>query len=545
MRVHTEAMRSTPWEAAPNRRPVMAADGMVTSNHPAVSSAGMRVLAAGGNAADAAIAMAAMSWFVLPGQCGVGGDAFALVREPDGSVWSLGGSGFGPDGAGVDFYTSRGHTVLPLDGPLAVSVPGVIAALAALAAKSATRGLGELWADAIGAGIDGVPCSLKTRGDIASHQVALSRDPDSARTLMPGGRVPEVGQRLGNPALSKTLSRLAADPGDFYCGSLADQAVRFLHESGAPFSGEEWAECGRVEPEPSIEHQYRGCRLVETPLPTPGWMVLQQAGICDGWLQGLGWLEAEAVHVLASAAQVAFEHRRDRCSSDNDAWRDCLTPSALEIAREQIALGDVRRSMTGRPDGDTTSMVAVDGEGRAVSLIHSLAFTFGARVSLPGTGVLLNNRLGRGAYLEPGHPNELKARRRPLHTLNGWMMLSNSGELLHVGNTPGGDGQVQWNMQLISHLLDHGCDPQRAVDAPRFTVFPGSDADVLGHEPELRCEARLGEDVVERLRRRGHDVRVQPPWGADGGALIVSVDNERGCLQGAADSRQDGVALGV
>lgn len=190
-------------------------------------------------------------------------------------------------------------------------------------------------------------------------------------------------------------------------------------------------------------------------------------------------------------------------------------------------------------------MVAVDAEGRAVSLIHSLAFTFGSRVTVPGTGVILNNRLGRGAYLVPGHPGEVRPRRRPLHTLNAWIVTDAAGRLAHVGNTPGGDGQVQWNTQLLSHLLDHAADPQTAVDAPRFAVHPGSDADVIGQPEELRCESRLGPRVLDALRARGHDVRETGPWAGGGSAMVVSVDHGRGCLLGGADSRQDGVALGV
>jgi gamma-glutamyltranspeptidase/glutathione hydrolase len=180
-----------------------------------------------------------------------------------------------------------------------------------------------------------------------------------------------------------------------------------------------------------------------------------------------------------------------------------------------------------------------------VSAISSLAFTFGARISVPGTGVALNNRLGRGAYLLPGHPNALAPRRKPLHTLNAWLATDGHGRLRHVGNTPGGDGQVQWNMQLISHLADGGLDPAAAVSAPRTTVHPGSDADALGSPETLQVESRLGPDVMAALTERGHAVRDVGDWGAGGSALVISVDEERGVLAGAADPRQDGVALGV
>jgi gamma-glutamyltranspeptidase/glutathione hydrolase len=529
----------------PTRQPVLATDGMVSSSHPAISAVGWRVLADGGNAVDAALAMAGVGWLTLPGQCGLGGDAFALVREPDGRVWSVCGSGTGPDGGHAGFYSDLGFSTLPLDGALSVAVPGAVAALASLHRSGASRDLTDLWEPAAAAAERGVPCTAKTRGDVRLHADALAGDAHVAEALLPQGRLPDVGQRLVHADLARTIRQVAADPRSFYLGELAERAVSALVVGGAPFSGEEWAGMWALEPEPAVVGRYSGRLVHSTPLPTPGWMVLQQAAICDDWLAGLPWLDAEAVHVMAGAARAAFADRVGRCGSDSEAWRETLSEDEVAAARERIAFDLVPTGFVGAADGDTTSVVAVDREGRAVSLIHSLAFTFGACISIPGTGVLLNNRFGRGAYLQPGHPNEAAPGRKPLSTLNAWLVTDEAGALRHVGNTPGGDGQVQWNMQLLSHLLDHGVDPQAAVDAPRFTVYPGSDSDVLGRPEELRCESRLGEQTVERLRQRGHDVRVQGAWGGGGSALVVSVDDEHGCLLGGADSRQEGIALGV
>jgi gamma-glutamyltranspeptidase/glutathione hydrolase len=274
-------------------------------------------------------------------------------------------------------------------------------------------------------------------------------------------------------------------------------------------------------------------------------MVLQQAGLLDGLLTGLPTCGAEAVHLLALAARRAFRDRYESCGSDTDAWRALLDPAQLDRARAALDGGPASAGVGIGMAGDTTSCLAVDADGRAVSAISSLAFTYGARISVPGTGIALNNRLGRGAYLVPGHPNALARRRKPLHTLNAWVVTDREGQLRHVGNTPGGDGQVQWNMQLISHLVDGDLDPQAAVAAPRFTVHPGSDADAVGRPETLQAESRLGAATLAELRERGHQVRDVGPWGAGGSALVISVDPDRGVLAGGADPRQDGVALGV
>jgi gamma-glutamyltranspeptidase/glutathione hydrolase len=539
----TEAVR----REVPGRGPTVAARGMVASSHPVVSQAGVRVLEQGGNAVDAALAMAAMSWLVLPGQCGIGGDAFALLRRPDGTVTAFGGSGFGPDGGEPGFYRDHGLDAVPMDGPLAVAVPGAVAALAALHADSASWDLPRLWGPAADHAERGLPCTHKTRDDILERRAALSRDAGTASVFLPGGEPPRVGAPLRQPDLAVTLRRVAADPAAFYTGEIAGRAVSALVDGGAPFSGNEWAASGEPLVEDALTCRYQGATLHLTPPPTPGWMVIQQACLHDGLLAELPWLSAEAVGRAADAARLAFADRFAGCGSDNDHWRTLLEKDALDTARQRLAARDLPAPAPPPVpvDGDTTSMVAVDADGRAVSLIHSLAFTFGARRTVPGTGIVLNNRLGRGAYLIDGHPNAVRPRRRPLHTLNAWLVTGDDGALRHVGNTPGGDGQVQWNMQLISHLLDHGLDPATAVGAPRFTVHPGSDADVIGDPPELRVESRLGAGRLERLRELGHDVRVQGPWDGGGSAQIVSADASTGTLAGASDPRQDGVALGV
>jgi gamma-glutamyltranspeptidase/glutathione hydrolase len=517
---------------------------MVSSSHPAASFTGARVLAEGGNAIDATLAMAAVTWLTLPGQCGIGGDAFAIVREPDGRVWTVNGSGFGPDGGTGDFYRARGLSSVPLDGPLAVAVPGAPAALAAMHSHGATTALDELWEPAARLAENGLPCSAKTARDVRLALDGIRTDVGLAATFAARSSAADVGDRLRQPDLARTIRQLAHDPRGFYHGELAERAITALTAGGAPFSGDEWVASASVEPEPAITERYGGTTVHQTPLPSAGWMVLQQAALCDGVVGSRSWLGAEAIDRMVRAARLAFRDRFELCGSDNNGARDVLAPNRIQSQRDQLASSVSDPSAFNVLAGDTTSTVAVDADGRAVSFIHSLALTFGAKFSIPGTGVVLNNRLGRGAYLLSGHPNEVAPRRRPLHTLNAWIVTDDLNDLLHVGNTPGGDGQVQWNMQLLSHLVDHELGPHEAVSAPRFTVFPGSDAHVIGEPDELRLEATTSESIRDELRARGHHVVVQPPYGADGSAQIISRD-ERGILSGAADPRQEGVAIGV
>ncbi len=532
-------------ESGGPRTSVLATGGMVASAHPAASFVGAKVLEEGGSAIDAALAMAAMTAVVLPAQCGVGGDAFALVLEPtDRSVRAYHGSGVGPDGADLGFFAERGLDAIPVDGPLSVTVPGMVSCAAALHRAGATRSLAELWEPAARAGELGVVVTPKNAEDLRTHRALLARDGAAAAVYLPGGRPPRAGERLVQRDLAASLRRIAREPADFYTGELAERCLAALRDGGAPFSGEEWA-AQEARVLPALAGRYRGRTLHTTHLPSPGYMVLEQAAVLDGLLDGLDWLDPRAIELLARAAIDAFAERAARVGSDTEAWRALLDKDAIAAARARLAAPFSPPVAAPGAGGDTTSFVVADGAGRVVSYIHSLAFTFGARVMVPGTGILLNDRLGRGAYLAAGHPNALAPRRRPMHTLCAWIVTDDGGNPLAVGNTPGGDGQVQWNMQLLSHLLDHRASPQQAASAPRFTVVPGSDANALGVPLRVECESRIGASRLAALGRAGLPISEVGPWAAGGGAQLIAADPKTGTLAGGSDPRQEGCALGV
>jgi gamma-glutamyltranspeptidase/glutathione hydrolase len=519
--------------------------GVVTSSHPTVSTIGAQVLADGGNAVDATLAMAAVGWMALPGQCGIGGDAFALVREPDGRVWTVNGSGFGPDGGTPDFYRDRNLQAIPLTGALSVAVPGALAALRTLSSR-ASRELAELWEPAIRIAEGGLPTTEKNIADTSEHLAALVADEGARAVFLTADLRPRrIGQLVHQHDLADTLRRIAECPDDFYTGWFADRALEALRAGGAPFSGEEWALGAHTPVEEPIVGSYGDFHLSQTPPPSAGWMVLHQAAVLDGNLADLQQLNAEAIHWFTEAARASFQHRFDYCGADNEHWRTALAAEAVCRVRRGIDRRMPRAAAGISTVGDTTSTVCVDASGTAVSFIHSLAFTFGARMTVPGTGVLLNNRLGRGAYLIGGHPNEVRPRRKPMHTLNAWVLDGPDG--LHaVGNCPGGDGQVQWNMQVISHLVDHGDEPQRAVSLPRTTAWPGSDADTIGRRAVLRCESGIPEETIGTLQRWGHVVELVPVQrGGPGGSALVVTAGADGVLHAAADPRMDGVALAL
>jgi gamma-glutamyltranspeptidase/glutathione hydrolase len=260
--------------------------------------------------------------------------------------------------------------------------------------------------------------------------------------------------------------------------------------------------------------------------------------------------DAAAIHLMAEAIKLAFA---DRLGYAQDP---AFGPSPLAAllskawAARRHAEIDMRRAADDVPagamqDGDTTYLCTADARGMMVSLIQSVSSAFGSGVIAGDTGVLLNNRVGRGFSLEPGHPNLFAPGKRTMSTLNCYLVTDGDGAPVLVGGTPGGDGQPQWNLQVLVGLIEGGLDAQAAVETPRWTVWPGTDPHDRQNPLELRVETRAGEETIAQLQARGHRIRRMNAWGAGGGAQIIARDPGSGVLAAGSDPRVEGMALGV
>jgi gamma-glutamyltranspeptidase/glutathione hydrolase len=518
---------------------------MVATSHPLATEAALEVLGAGGNAVDAALAAAAVTWVVLPMMCGPGGDAFALVFDPrEGEVLGVGAGGMAPAAATPRWFEERGHRLIPLYGPLSVGVPGAVAVMEELAERYGRLAFGEHFAAALRHADRGFPVSAAVAAHFAGHAARLAGDPESSRIY---GGVQE-GSLLVQADLARSIEAIALEGARvLYRGRLGEAIAAYMREAGGLVTLEDMTE-NRVDvyDPPSID--YRGNQVYQTAPPSQGFVVLEELKILESFdLAGLPPGAEQTIHLMVEAKKLAIEDRLANAGDPRFVEWDLERLLSAEYAAKRAAMIDrsVVRPTFAVPaaEGDTTYLCVVDRDGFAVSFIHSLSAAFGAALTVPGTGILLNNRVGRGFTLEPGHPNRLAPHKRTMSTLNCYL-VAREGKPTFVGGTPGGDGQVQWNLQVLSSLLDHGSDPQEAVSAPRWTHGPTTDPWTLDAPETLTVEDRVPETTLEGLRRRGHPVKVVGPWAAGGSAQVIGIDSASGLLRGGSDPRGGGLALG-
>jgi gamma-glutamyltranspeptidase/glutathione hydrolase len=336
----------------------------------------------------------------------------------------------------------------------------------------------------------------------------------------------------------------------FYRGALAERMVAFLEKEGGPFVADDFARQQTETYEP-IRTTYKDVTVLQTNPVSQGFLMLEQLNILEGLNLGeLGLLSADRVHYLVEAKKLAFEDR-NRVAGDPELvdWDLAKLISKEHAAKRRATIDRNRASQPGRPlvaehSGDTSYFCVVDGNGMAVSFIHSLSAGFGSGVVAGDTGITLNNRAGRGFSLLEGHPNVVAPGKRTMHTLNAYMCLRNDSAWL-VGGTPGGDQQTQVNTQIVTSIVDQGLSVREAVQAPRWFSFPGTDPSTIDKDMVIRIEDRVPEATRQELEARGHVLEVLQPWGGGGAVQLIEIDQASGILRGASDPRSGGVALGL
>jgi gamma-glutamyltranspeptidase/glutathione hydrolase len=520
--------------------------GGVCAPHSAAVEAGRAILAEGGNALEAMVAMAATIAAVYPHMNHVGGDGFWLVRAPSGRVRAI--MAAGPAGANAQPELYRDHETIPPRGPLAaLTVPGAVggwmAALEAAAAGGGRLPREVLLADAIRHARAGYTVTRSQARLARENLAALAGVPGFATAFLVDGKAPPVGALLKQEKLADTLAHLAhAGLDDFYRGDVGREIAADLERLGSPVTREDLARYHATLADP-LQLTLPAGTLYNTGAPTQGVVSLMILAL----FARLGCSAQETfehVHLLVEATKPALRVR-DRAVTDPGH----LVAPLERYLEERFIAGeaekiDRRKAARWSPGadggGDTIWMCSADASGLVVSYIQSLYWEFGSGVVLPRTGVLMQNR-GASFSLEAGAPNLLAPGRLPFHTLNPALAVLNDGRTIAYG-CMGGDGQPQTQAAVFTRYVDFRQPLADAIDRPRW---------VLGRtwgaaRATLRLEPRFADAVVEALAAAGHDVEVLDEAYCDimghAGAVVAHPD---GTLEAAHDPRADGGAAGV
>lgn len=501
---------------------------MVVTSHPEAVAAGLRVLDAGGSAADAAIAAAAVLCVVDPRSTGIGGDLFALHWEPGGAApTGIQGAGWSASGLTPEYLAGKDILSMPVDGALTVTVPGSVSGWIKLHERFGKLDLGKVLAPAISIAHAGYIVAEVIEREWRTAREKLRRTADGALFLR-DGETPTFGSLMRNPALGDSLEKIASDNGyDFYHGETARRIADTVAAQGGLLTVEDigdWPGAQFVTP---VSTNYRGHEVFQMPPPGQGLVVLEALAILDR----LAYDPVKAdVFGAAAVGTAVVDGAREIA---DPAWRKVkaesllLDPGYLDETAALIGagitpLGDARMSTA-----DTVYVTVVDSQGRACSLIQSVYQSFGSGVVVGDRGFALQNR-GANFTLENGHVNQVGPRKLPYHTIIPSLVLK-SGELFSSLGVVGGFMQPQGQVQILQKLIDQHESAGTAVADPRWRwVSPGKVAVEHGFNPARRA----------RFQEFGYFVDQLATEDAGGAQVIVQRD---GHLEGGSDWRKDGL----
>lgn len=526
---------------ASQRYPIYARNGMVCCSNPLAAAAGLETLRAGGNAVDAAVAAAGTLTVVEPTANGIGSDAFALVwSERENRLFGLNSSGPSPQAISIEQVISDGRDVngrMPALGWTPVNVSGAPKAWAELTSRFGRRSLAENLAPAVRYAREGYPCAPNISlawQESFDRYAPLVADPTFAEwfaTFAPLGRAPLPGEIVTLLRHADTLEAIGATNADaFYRGEIARAIDADSRAHGGYLRYEDLAayEARWVEP---IGVDYHGYRVCEIPPNGQGIAALMALNVLKEFDFGAGEKESDLTyHRQIEAMKMGFA----------DAFRYVTDPDHMEIdyhdllspaygARRAALMGERAQSYgPGLPQrSGTVYLCCADAEGNMVSYIQSNYMGFGSGIVVSGTGVSLQNR-GHDFSLDPRDANSLAPGKRTYHTIiPGFLMRD--GRPVGPFGVMGGYMQPQGHVQTVTNYVDFHLNPQQALDAPRWQWL---------RDGRVIVETRFDGEMARKLRRRGHDVRVEldtPEFGR--GQMIVRLDN--GALVGGCESRTD------
>jgi gamma-glutamyltranspeptidase len=583
---------SLPAQTTNWRPTIVAQHGMVAAGHPLAAEAGMRILKAGGNAIDAAMATWAVQGEVEPGMTGLGADMFILYyNAKTREVKFINGTGFAPHAATIDLYKSKGG--IPNDGPLTIAVPGAVGGATYAVQKYGTRPLSEVFAPAIEIADQGYPITEALARELRSSQEKLAKFPSSTKIWFRDGKPLEMGDLLVNKDLARTLRTIAlqgADP--FYRGDIAKNTAAFMKANGGLITEADLSGVQAFE-DPPVRTNYRGIDVYECPPNSQGFVMLEALNILEGFdLKAMGHNSAPYLHAVTEALKLSFADRNkyvgDPKFVPNIPMKALLSK---EYAAARRALIDPNHAIVGEPaPGDpfrvtsqarvdrspdrwaeavarptnrygsaqpsptdvapfdpdailhlTTYLAVVDRDHNMVSVTSSLLSGFGSGMVVEGGGFFMNDRM-KYFYLDPADVNSLQPGKRVRQTINPALALKDGKPYLVFG-TPGADTQPQTQLQFFLNVTEFGMTVQQALEQPsvisnsfRDSYYPHN---VLG---KLLTPAMLPQNVRDGLAAKGHQLDLRDVKGV-GSVKGIMIHPRSGALMGGVSPTGDSYVM--
>ncbi len=589
----THAQVAPPREGAGRTmRPVIRGQQYaVSSMKSEATEAAVRILEAGGNAFDAAVAGQAVLALVDPDSNGFGADAVVLVYvAAEKKVYSINAEGTAPALATIDWYRENNDAKIPRsDGLLSASMPAVIDAWYVMLDRWGTMSFAEVLAPAIDVAENGFPMGEGLARSIKRSE-KIQKYPTTMKVYYPDGRAPEPGEIFRNPDAARMLKKLVeaeqeakgkgrsealrAARDRFYKGDIARAMAKFSEENGGLYRYEDFAGY-TAKVETPVSTNYRGVEVYKNRSSTQGPAELFMLNILEGYdVAKLGLNSAEYIHLSAEALKLAFADREQLGDTDfvqipfegllskdyAAERRKLIDPNKastevrpgepekfMNVTEDSLLLGlkPELRVTVGEADyseEDTSYIAVIDKDRNMISFEPSLHSGFGTGVVMGDLGFIFNCR-GDYYSLEPGTAKSLEPHKRPRSTLQSTLVMKDGEPLMIIGS-PGGDDQIQRTVQTLMNVVDFGMNIQQAIESPRWSTraFPSS---VFPHNVrspnDLAVESRIPDDVQKVLTAKGHELRVLGPWSL-GSLAAIAIDPETGVLSSGADPRVEAYA---
>lgn len=519
---------------------------MVATPHYLATGAGLQILAKGGNAYDAAVAISAVLAVVYPHMTGLGGDAFFMMYDAEEqSIKGLNGTGRAGNKASTSYFTEKGYTEIPRRGILStLTVPGMVDAWWQVWSERGHLSWEAVLEPAVRYAEEGCPVSSDVALWVQRDEQLLRNDAGLSKRFIPGGNPLTEGDTLFQPELAQSFRILQREGRDgFYTGSIMKEIVRAMEADGGLLEEADFMRHQSTWVNP-VSTSYRGYEIYQMPPNSQGFSVLLMMNMLERYdLSQIPRTSPEFYHLAVEVIKQAIGER-DRYLTDPEFSEIPMDTLLSKVFAEQLSESiqveiPAAQSFLSQPSGQDTAYAAVvDEDGNAVSFIQSLYFDFGSSYTAGNTGIIMQNR---GSYfsLDANHPNVLQPGKRTFHTLMPGMVTKDGEPYLLLG-TQGGEGQPQTQLSILTGVLDYGCTVAEAIELPRWVYGRtwGESSDML------RMENRELELTAARLQQWGHEVDLLSEWDPIMGQAQAIMIDKRGLLSGAADPRGNGLACG-